>query len=74
MGDDFADDLKRFITERIDSIELLEVLLAMRAERDRPHGAEALARTLGSNASSIRVRLRALEALAIAQAEGTDWR
>jgi len=72
--DDLDPDVRRFIVERVDAIELLEVALALRAGRDRDHDAEGLARALGSNAASIGRRLRALEAIGIARPHGAAWR
>ncbi len=74
MGDDFSDDIRRFIVERLDSIELLEVMLSLRAAREDEHGADGLARALGSNPASIGKRLRTLESLGIAAVHGTAWR
>ncbi len=74
MGDDLTDDLKRFISERIDSIELLEVLLALRAADSNALTVEGLSRTLGSMPRSIAGRLATLRAAGLAAEQDATWR
>lgn len=58
MADDpISEEVKQFIAERIDSVELLEVLLFLRAKPDREWGAEEISKELRSSTVSIAKRL-----------------
>jgi hypothetical protein len=74
MSDEVDADVRRFIAERIDAIEQLEVLLALRAARDTALATEAISRALGSNPRSIEGRLTALAAIGLAQRVDGAWR
>ena len=73
-GDELATDVRRFLLERIDAIELLEVLLVLRAGLERAFPIAEISRTLGSNAHSIEARLRALETIRLAASSEFGWR
>jgi hypothetical protein len=53
-------DVRRFIEAHVDSIELLEVLLLLRAEPARAFGPDDVATALRTSPASARERLRAL--------------
>lgn len=56
-SDPIPEEIKKFITERIDSVELLEVLLFLRAKPDREWSAEEVSNELRSSPASIARRL-----------------
>lgn len=56
------ENIKRFIFEFIDSVEQLDVLLFMAADRSRYWNSQSLSRELRSNESSVQARLGRLQA------------
>jgi hypothetical protein len=74
VNDELDPEVRRFLAERIDAIELLEVLLALRAGREAAHATEALSRALGSSPRSIEGRLAALAAIGLARRDDAGWR
>jgi hypothetical protein len=60
VTDGIPDDVAKFIAEHINSVELLEVLLLLRARAPEAWTAEAVAAELRINPVSARVRLDAL--------------
>lgn len=61
--DVFPDDLRKFIHDKIDTIELLETLLLVRRDPSRLWTAEAVSRELYTSAAASRVRLQRLATL-----------
>lgn len=58
--------LEQFITSRIDSVELLEVLIHLQKNSSSAVAAEALSKSLYSNVSSIVMRLDTLASVGLA--------
>lgn len=61
-NDPISEEVKQFIAERIDSVELLEVLLFLRAKPDREWSAAEVSKELRSSPNSIAKRLENLHA------------
>ena len=71
------DDVARFITDYIDSVEQLEVLLLLRASGSKEWTAESIARELRINPESVATRLATMHAqglLALVDEEGGVYR
>lgn len=61
MADDpISEEVRRFISEYIDSVELLEVLLLLRRDPKREWSADAVSREIRSNPTSVMTRLNNL--------------
>lgn len=56
-GDPISADVRRFISAYIDSVELLEVLLLLRASAEREWSADSVSGELRSNPASVAKRL-----------------
>lgn len=52
-----SEELRRFIAENIDSVELLEVLLLLRSNTKKEWSAENVSREIRSNPTSVYIRL-----------------
>ncbi|WP_168057765.1 hypothetical protein [Candidatus Manganitrophus noduliformans] len=61
-GDLIPEEVKQFIAERIDSVELLEVLLFLRANSEREWRADEVSKEFRSSTVSISKRLADLHA------------
>jgi hypothetical protein len=57
---DLPEDVRRFITQRIDSIEQLEILLLLRAKPDRSWSAREVSDELRTDMTSAAARLSAM--------------
>jgi hypothetical protein len=57
VRDPIPEEVKQFIAERIDSVELLEVLLFLRAKPEREWSADEISKELRSSTVSISRRL-----------------
>ena len=55
-----SEKIKQFIFEHIDSVELLEVLLFIRGQKDSKWNAEQIAQELRSSSKSVSTRLNSL--------------
>lgn len=55
-----SEEVRRFISEYIDSVELLEVLLLLRRDPTREWSAETVSREIRSNPTSVTTRLNNL--------------
>ncbi|TAJ96980.1 MAG: hypothetical protein EPO39_19645 [Candidatus Manganitrophaceae bacterium] len=62
VDDAISEDVKRFISAYIDSVELLEVLLLIRRAGKKEWSADSISRELRSNPSSVTKRLTDLRA------------
>lgn len=62
VDDAISEDVKRFISAYIDSVELLEVLLLIRRVGEKEWSADSISRELRSNPSSVTKRLTDLRA------------
>lgn len=58
---DIPEDIQRFISERIDSVEQLEILLFLERTQEREWSARDLAKELGVPTESAALRLASLE-------------
>ena len=70
----FPPELKKFLQDHFDSIELLEVLLFLRQHRDRTHDAVSVSSELRSAPESVAKRLRDLELRKLLVREGSTER
>ncbi len=61
-SDPIPEEVKKFIAERIDSVELLEVLLLLRAKPEQEWSADEVSRELRSSSVAIGKRLADLHA------------
>lgn len=66
---DIPENLQRFISERIDSVEQLEILLLLERTQDREWSAGDLAKELGVPSESAALRLAGLEAGGLAASQ-----
>lgn len=57
VQEDISRDVKQFILDRIDSVELLEVLFLLRSKREKEWNAQTVSRELRANPESIANRL-----------------
>lgn len=65
-----ADDVLAFLDRTISSIDQLEILLLVRAQRSKSWTAQQVADELRSNAEAVEERLRMLEAAALVSRAG----
>lgn len=73
MGDSgLRPELQQFIIRKIDSVELLEVLINLQKNRPSPVSADSLAVALYSSAMSVRLRLEKLVELELAKSVGNE--
>lgn len=73
MADDgIPQAIKRFIFERVDSVELLEVLLLLRSNENKSWSAQKGSDELRANPTSIAKRLAYLEKLELAELDEKD--
>lgn len=69
----FPDDVRRFVTEHIHSVEQLEALLLLRAE-PRAWSANDMSARLFSSPASVAMRLADLQERGLVDREGNDYR
>lgn len=69
---EISEKIRQFIFEQIDSVELLEVLLFVRSQKDKDWNAELLAHEMRSSANSVSRRLENLKRLGLVQEDGAD--
>ena len=65
---DIPEHVERFITDHIDSVELIEVLLLLKRDRSREWNADEVAQRLYTSPSSAANRLQALRSSRLAEA------
>lgn len=70
----FPEHVRQLIFEHIDSVEQLEVLLFMRAHRDKTYEAKMISSELRSNTQSVLNRLLALEACCLVTQDDLHFR
>lgn len=70
MSDEFPEDVRRFITDRLDSVEQLEILLRLREEPERDWTAESVGQALCTSALSAHLRLAGLQACNLFSCQG----
>jgi predicted transcriptional regulator len=70
VDDELPQDVKRFILERIDSVELLDVLLLLRSDESKPWSADTGSAELRANPASVARRLAYLENLGLIEEDG----
>lgn len=70
MSDQFPEDVRRFITDRIDSVEQLEILLLLREGPEREWTAEAVGQAIYTSPLSAHLRLTGLQTCSLVSCQG----